>query len=460
MKFTSIIIIPNINYTANANVLRENLKKMHIESVIRLISHQNITHIHNVISDYENDSDVICYMVYDPILELQKLIGANTIKPVLQALNDIEQSTVAVLKLCALKDISYVNLYKYYTNYNIYTEYFADIELKYDSQNEHILEWIHQPHTTIPFNDINMGKYKLLHSGKVRDIYIDETKTETEVEQITLFASDKLSAFDRHWCNVPYKGLILNLISIWWFENTKHIVENHLLGYSNRQMIVKKCDIIPIEFVVRGYLTGTTETSILVNYERGVRNYCGHELPNGLSKYQKLSENILTPTTKGKTDELTSKEEIIAKGTMTVADYEYCEAKALELFKYGQQIADERELILVDTKYEFGRDSDGNIILVDEVHTPDSSRYWIKHTYYSCFKLGQSPSNIDKEFLRKHIKAGIPEGVNPHTCDQSELPVIDDNLILETSKKYMQLYELITGQTYDIFDTIPDFSNQ
>ena len=183
-------------------------------------------------------------------------------------------------------------------------------------------------------------------------------------------------------------------------------------------------------------LTGTTETSIWVNYKNGVRDYCGNQLPEGLVKNQKLPEVLITPTTKGETDELISPAEIVAQGTMTQEEWDLCEKYARTLFAFGQQKALEKGLILVDTKYEFGRLPDGTILLIDEVHTPDSSRYWLDHSYEARFNNGESPENIDKDIIRKWVK----QNYNPY---EAESIVVPDEMIDTVSKRYLQLYDLI-----------------
>jgi phosphoribosylaminoimidazole-succinocarboxamide synthase len=208
--------------------------------------------------------------------------------------------------------------------------------------------------------------------------------------------------------------------------------------------IAKKCTPFPIEFVMRGYLTGSTSTSIWVNYNNGMRQYCGHTLPDGLIKNQKLPMgNLLTPTTKDDVhDELISEEEVISKGFMTKADWDKCAEYSHKLFEFGQQIALQRGLILVDTKYEFGKDSQGTIFLIDEVHTPDSSRYWIADTYDALFAAGKNPENVDKELLRVWF--------NEH-CDpykDETLPEAPVELVNELSRRYIMLYEMITGEKF------------
>ena len=203
-----------------------------------------------------------------------------------------------------------------------------------------------------------------------------------------LITTDRQSAFDRVLASIPFKGAVLNQTSAWWFENTRHIVPNHILEVPDpNATIARKCKVLPIEFVVRGYITGSTITSIWTTYKDGGRNFCGHELPDGLVKNQKLQHNIVTPTTKEEHhDRPISPNEIISENWLTPEEWEEASTYALQLFEHGQKVAAQNGLILVDTKYEFGKDAEGKIRLVDEIHTPDSSRYWIADTYEELFK--------------------------------------------------------------------------
>ena len=227
------------------------------------------------------------------------------------------------------------------------------------------------------------GEHKK-YVGKVRDVYVCENC-------IVMISTDRQSAFDRSLASVPFKGQVLNLTSIWWFKMTEHLVPNHYIATPHPNVLVcKKCSVFPIEFVMRGYITGSTSTSMWTNYAKGVRDYCGHILPEGLVKNQKLDSIMLTPTTKDELhDELISEEQIISRGIMSIEDFATCKSYAHTLFSFSQQVALEKGLILVDTKYEFGRDSSGAIILIDEIQTPDSSRYWIAETYESRFAARQ-----------------------------------------------------------------------
>nr|CCA27066.1 phosphoribosylaminoimidazolesuccinocarboxamide synthase putative [Albugo laibachii Nc14] len=276
------------------------------------------------------------------------------------------------------------------------------------------------------------------HSGKVRDIY-------RFPDRILLIATDRQSAFDRVLASIPYKGRVLTLTSLWWFDQTKHIVPNHVIASPHPSAIVGKiCRVFPVEFVVRGYITGSTSTSMWTHYASGCREYCGHRLVDGYVQHQKLHENLVTPTTKGEThDELISGREIVASNLMKQSEWDYCCEKALELFAYGQQRAQERGLILVDTKYEFGVDETGTILIVDEMHTPDSSRFWLQKSYKERMQLRQAPESIDKEFLRVWFK----ERCDPYSVET--LPEAPSELVTELSSRYILLFELITGQKFE-----------
>ncbi|MYB83279.1 MAG: phosphoribosylaminoimidazolesuccinocarboxamide synthase, partial [Chloroflexi bacterium] len=231
--------------------------------------------------------------------------------------------------------------------------------------------------------------------GKVRDRY-------DLGDRIALITTDRQSAFDRVLAAIPFKGQVLNMTSAWWFEQTRHIVPNQVISIPDPNVtIAKKCTVFPIEFVVRGYITGTTNTSLWTVYQSGRRRYCGIDLPDGLTKNQKLPTNYLTPTTKDEDhDRPISPDEIVSENWMTTDDWEQCSRIANELFAFGQTKAAEHGLVLVDTKYEMGRDENGEILLIDEIHTPDSSRYWIADSYEQRMREGQEPDNVDKEFLR------------------------------------------------------------
>ena len=241
---------------------------------------------------------------------------------------------------------------------------------------------------------------------------------------------------------------MLNLTSAWWFEQTKHIIPNQVIDVPDPNVtMAKKCDVFPIEFVVRGYITGSTSTSLWTVYNNGDREYCGNDLPEGLIKNQKLDTNMLTPTTKEEHhDRPIAPDDIVAEGWMSQKDWDYCSQKTLELFAFGQKKAAENGMILVDTKYEMGRDSNGEIMLIDEIHTPDSSRYWIAETYDGRMAAGQEPQNIDKEFLR----LWFVDNCDPY--NDETLPEAPEELVAELSSRYIYLYETITGGVFPFPD--------
>lgn len=274
--------------------------------------------------------------------------------------------------------------------------------------------------------------------GKVRDTYqIDD-------ESLLIVTTDRQSAFDRVLASIPFKGSVLNLVSAWWFDKTKEIIPNHLLEvvHPNASKVVK-CDVFPIEVIVRGYITGTTSTSLWTHYEKGERLYCGNVLKEGLRKNEKLEKPLLTPTTKEKDhDRPIAPTEIVEQNWMSSEDWTYVADKALKLFAYGQEIAQKHNLILVDTKYEFGKDKEGNIRLIDEVHTPDSSRYWLMESYKERFANNEEPENIDKEFLR----LWFTKNCDPY--NDAVLPKAPAELVEELSFRYIKLFEMITGTKF------------
>jgi phosphoribosylaminoimidazole-succinocarboxamide synthase len=275
--------------------------------------------------------------------------------------------------------------------------------------------------------------------GKVRDTY------EMSDGRLLLVTTDRQSGFDRLLGAIPFKGQVLNRTSLYWFEQTRNIIGNHAIASPHANaLIARKCAVLPIEFVVRGYMTGSTDTSIWTQYQNGVRNYCGHALPEGMKKNEQLAKNIVTPTTKETThDRPVTPDEIVAEGWLTAEQWEFTSAKALALFAFGQKISAERGLILVDTKYEFGVADDGEILLIDEIHTPDSSRYWLADSYAQRLAAGQEPNMIDKEFFRLWFR----ERCDPYK--DAVLPTPPDDLIAELAARYIQLFEKITGTAFE-----------
>ena len=276
-------------------------------------------------------------------------------------------------------------------------------------------------------NDI----YPVVYKGKVRDIY------DIGFGKLLMKATDRLSSFDRAICDVPNKGTVLNSLSKWWFEQTRHIVPNHMLHSYGNMMVVKHCSVIPLEIVVRGYITGSTQTSLWTHYEKGDRVYCGIPFPDGLQRNQKLSCPVVTPTTKGIVDVPISAQEILNQKILTESEWNYIHDTALKLFKFGQMVANSRDFLLVDTKYEFGYGLDGTITLVDEIHTCDSSRYWRKSTYDERFSNGMEPERLDKDIVRNWVKSKC----NPYT---DPIPEIPQDVISGIDSVYTGFYNELT----------------
>ena len=278
--------------------------------------------------------------------------------------------------------------------------------------------------------------------GKVRDIYEQE-------DRLILITTDRHSSFDRIIAHIPWKGQVLNQASAWWFENTKDIVRNHVLAIPDPNVTVaKKCTMLPVEAVVRGYLTGVTDTAAWTRYSAGQRNFGGVALPDGMRKNQRLPQPVFDPTTKeAEHDRTLTPEQLIAEGFISEALYEAIKQTALALFARGQDIAGRNGLILVDTKYEFGTDTDGRLVLIDEIHTPDSSRYWQLGSYDARFAAGEEPQYFDKEFLRLWFR----DHCDPYK--DATLPPAPPELVDELSRRYIQMYEQITGNQFEYGET-------
>ena len=290
-----------------------------------------------------------------------------------------------------------------------------------------------------PLTHTDFPKLGRKYEGKVRDNYT------TADGRRVIIATDRISAFDRVLGTLPLKGQVLGFAAAWWFEKTRQIAPNHVLAVPDPNVLLaRECQLVPVEMVVRAYLTGTTSTSIWIHYEQGKREFCGHRLPDGLKKHQKLAEPILTPSTKaakGDHDVSASRAEILALSGMPAADFDRAAEIALDLFKEGQRVCAERGLILVDTKYEFGKTPEGEIILIDEIHTPDSSRFWYQNSYEARFAEGQDPESFDKEYVRRFLAAQGFRGDGP-------IPAIPDEVKLEAMRRYIEAVERITGQAF------------
>ncbi|MFX1310032.1 MAG: phosphoribosylaminoimidazolesuccinocarboxamide synthase [Promethearchaeota archaeon] len=282
--------------------------------------------------------------------------------------------------------------------------------------------------------ETNFPSLGMFYKGKVRDNYV--------IDSIRIIIStDRLSAFDRVITTIPFKGQMLNQISAFWFEKTKNLVKNHIIDIPDPNIaVVHQCKMIPIEIIVRGYLTGTAWR----NYTKG-ESTSGIKLPKGLRKNEKLDNILITPSTKAESghDLYISKEKLIQDKMVEKEIYELMEIAALKLFKFGQEYCKKNGLIMVDTKYEFGI-KDGELLVVDEIHTQDSSRFWIFDTYQEKFESGQEPEILDKEIFRGWLMETYPK-IFPNIKPDQKIPPISTDIKIELAKRYMKSYEKITG---------------
>jgi phosphoribosylaminoimidazole-succinocarboxamide synthase len=279
------------------------------------------------------------------------------------------------------------------------------------------------------------GRYE----GKVRDNYI------TGDGRRVIIVSDRISAFDRVIGTLPFKGQVLNRLAVYWFEQTAALVPNHVLSVPDANaMECVECTPLQVEMVVRAYLTGVSSTSILTAYQRGEREFCGHQLPEGLQPHDPLPQPLLTPTTKamhGAHDQNVSREQIIESGVVSESDFDQAAAYAMKLFAFGQELCAARGLILVDTKYEFGRAPDGRIVLIDEIHTPDSSRFWFRSSYQERIARGDAPESFDKEYVRRWLVDQGFRGDGP-------IPKIPDEVRLEAARRYIGACDAVRGTAF------------
>jgi phosphoribosylaminoimidazole-succinocarboxamide synthase len=273
--------------------------------------------------------------------------------------------------------------------------------------------------------------------GKVRDMYRVNGRR-------LLITTDRLSAFDRVLAAIPYKGQVLNQLSAFWFETVSDLVAHHCLSTPDpNATLARDCTPLPVEVVVRGYITGVTGTSLWANYAQGERVLYGYILPDGLAKNDPLSQPLITPTTKATTghDERISSGEVVERGLVSADRWEQIQQQALAVFARGQEVARENGLILVDTKYEFGLSAEGELMLIDELHTPDSSRFWLAESYQARRAAGLEPENFDKEFLRLWYVGKGYRG-------EGEPPPLPDEVIARLSQRYIAVYERLTGLTF------------
>jgi phosphoribosylaminoimidazole-succinocarboxamide synthase len=308
---------------------------------------------------------------------------------------------------------------------------------------------LRHPLDTTPWTTID-GKKLERYDGKVRDCYIDRDRGER-----IIVVTDRLSAFDAVVGLIPAKGQVLNLLAKFWFEKTEDIAPNHMIRVPDPNvMIARECAALPVELVMRSYLTGVTSTSIWKAYEAGARTFCGHALPEGMKKNEKLPHAILTPSTKapkGDHDISVSRDELLAMGRIDPDLFDRAAALAAKMFDEGQRHAAAQGLILADTKYEIGVDKNGVLTFIDEIHTPDSSRYWYAEDYEERLARGEEPRSLDKEYVRRWLANEAKwSGDGPP-------PVMPDEVRLEAARRYIASFELVTGTKFepDTRDPIP-----
>jgi phosphoribosylaminoimidazole-succinocarboxamide synthase len=296
-----------------------------------------------------------------------------------------------------------------------------------------------QTHTIEPFTDIELPLPDR-RDGKVRASYA------LDADRRLMITTDRLSAFDRVIAAVPYKGQVLNELSAWWFERTADIVANHVVGVPDPNVLVAHAaHPLPIEVVVRGYITGVTDTSLWRQYHDGARTIYGHQFPDGLAKNTALPEPIVTPTTKaerGGHDVPITCDEVVTRGLLDGDLWGRVMAAALEVFHRGSTVGREAGLILADTKYEFGLTADGSLLLIDEVHTPDSSRWWVAATYDNRLAAGEEPESLDKEVVRRAFAEIGYRGDGP-------VPALADDVWTATSARYIDAFERLTGAPFE-----------
>lgn len=279
--------------------------------------------------------------------------------------------------------------------------------------------------------------------GKVRDCYV-------QGDRRVIVATDRVSAFDVVLGTIPFKGQLLNQLAAFWFERSAGLAPSHVIAVPDPNVtIARECRLLPVEFVVRAYLTGGSPTSIWTAYRRGERRYCGHELPEGLRKHERLPRPLLTPTTKaerGRHDELVSREQVVAAGLLDAALYDRAQRLAMALFAEGSRFAEKQGLILADTKYELGLDPEGELVVVDEIHTPDSSRYWYRESWERALAEGGEPRALDKEYVRDWLGAQGWRGEGPP-------PTLPLEVRCEAAQRYIEIFEQVTGTRF-----VPDLA--
>ncbi len=291
-----------------------------------------------------------------------------------------------------------------------------------------------EPFDTIelPLDDRRLGKVRVSYAfGPGQRLFV---------------TTDRLSAFDRIIARVPYKGQVLNQLAAWWFEQTADIVPNHLVSLPDPNVLIaREAQPLSVEVVVRGHITGVTDTALWTQYAAGARRVYGHDFPDGLQKNTALPEPIITPTTKGEMGEHDvplAIQDVVADGHVPADVWDQVSAAALAVFHRGRELAAAAGLILADTKYEFGLDADGAVMLIDEMHTPDSSRYWVAESYEECLAAGSEPVSLDKEVVRRAL-------ADVGYTGEGDIPTLDPSVWEQTSARYIEIYERLTGLTFE-----------
>ena len=287
--------------------------------------------------------------------------------------------------------------------------------------------------------DIHLSGLGQRGQGKVRDFYRVDGKR-------LLVTTDRLSAFDRVVGHIPFKGQLLNQLAAFWFERTDDILPNHLVSVPDPNVaVVQECEALPVEIVVRGYISGSTSTALWTRYAAGERTIYGLSFPGGLRKNEQLAEPVITPTTRatgpGGHDERITRGEIIERGLVAEPLYAQIEERALALFERGTEMCAGAGIILVDTKYEFGL-LDDQLTLIDEIHTPDSSRFWLDDSYEQRFRAHREPENFDKELIRLWFRQQGYSGDGPS-------PRLAEDIVIQASQRYQSIYERITGRGFE-----------
>mgnify|MGYP000483526241 CR=1 FL=1 len=343
------------------------------------------------------------------------------------------------------------------TLYNCYNDTKTEL-LRFENQSDQTLFYELRSRLLSVMSNILLNQYQtteetimttepypftLVKHGKVRDCY------DVGYGVLAMVHTDNQSAFDRHICTIPQKGALLTATAANWFMKLHTIgIQTHYLSHYSNVMFVKRCQMLPVEMVIRGYITGSTSTSLWTHYERGERNYCGINFEDNLKKNQHLLSSVITPTTKQGADQPISGEQVVERGLMTLDQFDHCSYITHQVFAFGQFVASQQGLILADTKYEFGIDDNGTILLCDEVHTCDSSRFWHSSSYMERFLAGEEPEKFDKDIVRDYVR----ERCDPYN---EPLPKIPDSLISQAERVYINFYQILFNTPFEYHEPLP-----